>query len=78
MDPNTIKPSPPSSIYARSSTDSLRSSTTTSAKRRPWGIPPTTKTATMLPFALQLHIFKHASDTLERLLFATLSHHAVH
>ncbi|KAL9588427.1 MAG: hypothetical protein Q9203_002763 [Teloschistes exilis] len=71
MDPNTIKPSPPSSIYARSSTDSLRSSTTTSAKRRPWGIPPTTKTATMLPFALQLHIFKHASDTLERLLFAT-------
>ncbi|KAI4195443.1 MAG: hypothetical protein LQ350_007207 [Teloschistes chrysophthalmus] len=30
----------------------------------------------MLPFAPQLHIFKYASDTLERLLFATFSHHA--
>ncbi|KAL8662115.1 MAG: hypothetical protein Q9202_005007 [Teloschistes flavicans] len=76
MDPNTLKPSPPSSIYSRPSNDSLRASTSTPPQRtHPWAIPPPSKTATMLPFAPQHRIFKHASETLEALLFATLSAH---
>ncbi|KAL8691917.1 MAG: hypothetical protein Q9218_002946 [Villophora microphyllina] len=72
MDPNTMKPSPPPSIYSPPSLESLRSASaqsSTSPKSPRTTPPPTIKSVTMLPFAVQLAIFKFVADALEGIFF---------
>lgn len=62
MDPNTIKPSPPSSLCSPSSLESLKSTST-----------PTTGYS--LPFSVYLAIVKYAADECEIISFDVLQKH---
>ena len=71
MNPNTIVPSPPSSLCSSSSIESM-CSTAASSKT----IPPTSTSVPLLPYGLQLNIFKYAQEELESICFEILQSRA--
>lgn len=71
-DPNTIRPSPPSSLYSVSSNESLRSASDANTGYSPKSNAAVCKTATQLPFIEFYDIVNYAAEELEHISFTIL------